>query len=134
MRPGAGRQLFRQRVRLILRQPPVEQLLRRALHLRYRLAADIGADQRLVVDLGERLLFDYLDQRGRRKVAQLRIDRPEYRIGRHHDLVGGESDERTAGHGVMRHEYRGLSLVGADRAGDLQRGKHESARRMQPSE
>jgi hypothetical protein len=99
-----------------------------------RLAADIGADQRLVVDLGDRLLLDHLDQRRRRKIAQLRIDRPEHRIGRHHDLVDGESDERPAGHGVMRHEDGCLGLTAADRAGDLQRGKHETARRMQPSE
>jgi hypothetical protein len=43
----------------------------------------------------------------------------------HYDLVDGQRDQRSAGHGVMRHEDRDLRLVAADRADDLRRREDE---------
>ena len=44
----------------------------------------------------------------------------------HDDFVGGERDQRAAGHGVVGHKHRNLGLVLTDRLGDLQRRQYQT--------
>src|SRR4030088_1865701 len=114
VRPSAGRELFGQRAGLLGGQRPFHELARGLLDLRDRLAADIRANEGLVADAFDRLLLDHLDERSRRRLSELRIDRAEHGMLAHHDLVGGERYQRAAGHRIMGHEYGYLCLVGAE--------------------
>ena len=61
-------------------------------------------------------------------VAELRIDGTEHGVGVHDDLVGGDRDERAAGHGVVGDEDGDLALMTLERERDLLRGEDEAAR------
>jgi hypothetical protein len=60
-----------------------------------------------------------------------RIDRTQHGVLAHHDFIGGECDQRTARHGVVRHKDGDLGLVLSYRFGDLEYGQDEFARRVQ---
>src|SRR6202045_4338745 len=49
----------------------------------------------------------------------------------HDDFVGGERDQRAAGHGVVGHKHRNLGLVLTDRLGDLQRRQYQTPRSVE---
>jgi len=59
------------------------------------------------------------------------VDGTEHRVREHHDLVGGERDQRAAGHRHVRHEHGDARLVTAQRARDLQGRGHLAAGRVQ---
>jgi hypothetical protein len=63
--------------------------------------------------------------------ADLRVDRPQHGELAHHDLVGGQRDQRAARHGIDRHVDRHLGRVRLHRAGDLHGRQHQPARRVQ---
>ena len=71
------------------------------------------------------------DERGRGHVAELRVDRAEHGGVVHDDLVGGESDQRPAGHRVVRDEHGHLPRVRAHGVRDLLGGEDEPAGRVQ---
>ena len=129
--PGARRQLRRYGRRAVLVHLVGQQTFRECLDLRDGLTTDIGHDQGLVVDLGDRFLLDDLDERGSGQLAKLRIDGSQHGVFAHHDLVGSECDQRATGHRVMWHEHCDLALVSLNGAGNLGCRKHKAARRMQ---
>ncbi len=75
--------------------------------------------------------FCAMSARMRISSETLRVDRPEHRVGVHHDLVRGERDQGAAAHRIVRHEHRHLPLSLDQRLGDLLRGEHQPARRVQ---
>jgi hypothetical protein len=108
-----------------------EQFADEGLDLAERFASLIRLDQRLVVDLGDGLLFDDLDERGSRMLSQLRIHRSEHGERGHDNLDGRQGEQRAAAHGVVRHEDRHLRLVRVQRRGDLRGRQDESTWRVQ---
>ncbi|MCX7623114.1 MAG: hypothetical protein N2Z82_05100 [Thermomicrobium sp.] len=102
----------------------------RRVHLPHRLLADIGQDERLVVHLGDRLLAHYPQHRGRWILTDLSIDRSQYRVLIHHDLVRSQRDQRAARHGIVRNEDRHLPAMAHQRRCDLLRGQDETTRRV----
>jgi hypothetical protein len=54
-----------------------------------------------IVDLGNGLLLDDLDQGRSRLLFKLRIDRSEHRVTAHDNFVGCQRHQRAARHGVM---------------------------------
>ena len=60
-------------------------------------------------------------------MPELRIDRAQHRMRRHHDLVGREGDERPTRHRVVRDEDRDLSFAVADGTRDLRRRQDQPA-------
>ena len=135
MRPAALAEHGRQTLRVRRLAPLREELQGRGAHLADRLARHVAHDQRLVVAVGVGLLQGGQDG-GRRPVAvlqaaELRIDGTEHGVAVHDDLVGGQGDQRAAGHGVVRHEDGDPSAMAAQRVGDLVGGEHEPAGRVQ---
>jgi hypothetical protein len=57
---------------------------------------DVGRYERLVVDLGNRLLRNDLEQRGGRVLPHLGVDRPEHGVPRQYNLLGRKRDEGPA--------------------------------------
>jgi SOS-response transcriptional repressor LexA len=107
------------------------QLFDGRVYLADRLARLVGQHERLVIDLGNRLLGDHPQERRRRHSPELRIDGTENRVLAHHDLVGRERDQRPSRHRIMRDEHRDFRGVLMDRPRDLQRGEHQAARRVE---
>jgi hypothetical protein len=56
----------------------------------------IGHYQRSILDFRHRLLLDDADERGRRRISELRIDRTQHGMLTHDDFVGCERDQRAA--------------------------------------
>ena len=52
-------------------------------------------------------------------MADLRIDRTQDRVAVHDDLLGRQSDERAARHGIVRHKHRYLRRMLAQGPGNL---------------
>jgi hypothetical protein len=88
------------------------------------LRPDIGQYQRTILDCCHRLVRGGLDERGRRRVSELRIDQTQDRMLTHDDFVDCERDQRTAGHGIVGHKDR--ALVFTDRFRDLQRRQYKT--------
>jgi hypothetical protein len=107
-----------------------QQLARCILDLHNRFAADIGENERLVIDLVNRLLLDHLNQRGAGILPELRVDRPEHRVWGHDDFISRERNQRSARHGVVRHQHGHFALVAPDRARNLQGREDQSTRRV----
>jgi hypothetical protein len=61
VRQGGLGELLCQAVRLLARQSSLKQLACGALHLNHGFAPDVRHHQRLIVDLGDRLLFHHFD-------------------------------------------------------------------------
>src|SRR5450759_3258514 len=105
------------------RHPVADQIHHGLAHLDYGLAGDVAEDQRLVVAVGVRLLQGGEDRGGgpgaAQRVAELRVDRAQHRVGVHEDLVRGESHQRAARHGVVRHDHRHAPRMSLERVGDL---------------
>ena len=103
----------------------------RLLQLIERHLALVRENQCLVLDLGDWLALDRAQDRRRGHRANLRIDRPEHRVLAHHDLVGGERDQRSARHGVVGHEHRHLARVPRESARDLRGWQSQAAGRVE---
>ncbi len=101
------------------------------LHVPDGLLCHVGHDQRAVVDPIDGLLGDRPHDRGRRHVAQLRVDRAEHRRWIHEDLVRREGEKRPARHRVVRDDHRDFPGVVSERVGDLLRREDEPAGRVQ---
>jgi len=101
------------------------------LHVAQRLLGDVGHDEGAVVEPLDGLLGGDADERRRRHVSELRVDGPENGGLVHEDLVGRESDESPARHGVVGDEDGHLPGMGADGIGDLLGSEHEPARGVQ---
>ena len=102
-----------------------EELPYRRPHLPDRLLRGVGQDQRAVVDPLDGLLPHDLQHRRGGELPQLGVHRPQHRVFAHHDLVGGQSDQSPAGHGVVGDERGHLSRMALDRPGDLQGRQHQ---------
>src|SRR4051812_37697672 len=126
MSPAAFGKCRRDLQRLFFRHLLHQHLGDESRDLDARLVRHVGEHQKLVADVLWTLDLDHLDDRGRGHVAELRIDRAEHRVRVHHDLVGGERDQRTAAHRIVRHEYRHLALALDQRLGDLLGGEHQT--------
>jgi hypothetical protein len=57
----------------------------------------------------------------------LGIDRPKHGMVAHYNFISRERDQRTARHGVVRHEGRYFSFSAVYGAGNLCRGQYETA-------
>jgi hypothetical protein len=69
----------------------------------------------------------HFDERARRVLPQLRIDRPESGMTVELDLVRGQRDQSASTHRVMRDHCDNAAIVVAQCPGDLARRQHESA-------
>jgi hypothetical protein len=115
----------------LLGHPLGEEHADRPLDLPNRLLGHVRLDDRGVVDPRDRLALDHLQDRDRRRLAELRVERTQHGVLGHDDLVGGERDERSAAHRVVRHEHRHLGAVTLQGMGDLVRGQDQPTRRVE---
>jgi len=129
VRPDAGREQVRDVACAVGLEPPREQAANEILDLEDRLARDVRHDQRVVVALPREL--ERREDRRRRVLAELRIDGPERGVRVHHDLVGGERDQRAAAHRVVRNHSGDLAGVVGECARDLGRGEDQAAGRVE---
>ena len=131
MRVVASGKLFRDRLRALSIRPAGEEVHHHLLHVTEGLLGDVGHEQRTVVQPLDRLLGGDADESRRRDVADLRVDGPEHRGLVHDDPVRRQGDERAAGHRIVGNEHGDLARMRAHRVGDLLRGEHETAGRVE---
>ncbi len=96
MRPRTGGQFFCEHTGLFSGQTTGQELAGGLLDLRDGLAANIGQYQCVIVDFRHGLFLDDLDERGRRRFSELRIDRTQRGMLAHDDFIGRERDQRAA--------------------------------------
>src|SRR5216684_266594 len=108
VRPGPRREELGELARLLRRLAAGEQLAGALPQLEERLLGHVREDQRLVVHVGDRLPRHRFHHRGRGVLSQLRVDGTQDGVGRHHDLVGRQADQRPAGHRVVRPDVAGI--------------------------
>jgi hypothetical protein len=119
------------RIRLGAVEMAFEELGDRLLQLPDRHLRLVGQNQGLVIDV-LRLLACHRAQDGGGGVGtHHRVHRSEHGVVTHDDLVGGQRQQGTAGHGVVRDEGSDLGGVARQRPRDLQRGQRQTTGRVQ---
>ncbi len=131
VRPMAPGQFRCKLLRRRLIQARRQQLDGSSLDLSQRLLAHVGQHQGQVEDVLDRLGIAGAHDARCRQAGDLRVDRPQHRELAEHDLVGGERDERAAGHGVDGNVDRHLARMRLDGTRDLHRRQHQAAGCMQ---
>src|SRR5487761_31200 len=113
-------QLFRpHRVHMLL-----QQACDGRLDLAQRFATYVRHQQRLIVMLSWQR--GHVDERARRVLAELRVDRSKRRVTVELDLVRGQRDQRAAAHRVVRNNGNDLAVVVAQGPGDLAGRQYEA--------
>src|SRR6266403_3347564 len=69
--------------------------------------------------------------RSRRVLTELWVDWSQDSMLAHNDLIGGERDQCTARHGIVRHEHSDLAFMFEYRARDLGRCQDQASRSVQ---
>jgi hypothetical protein len=122
---------LRERVCLLVAQALDDEIAHHLLHVSHRFLGDVREDQGAVVQALDRFLPDHADERGRRQVAELWVDRAKHGGGVHQDLVRGKCKQGPARNRVMRYEHRHLRGVALERVGNLLRRQDEPAGSVQ---
>src|SRR3990172_4179136 len=64
-------------------------------------------------------------------LPELRVERSQHRVRRHHDLIGRKREHRATRHRIVRYEYRHLRRMREQGVGNLLGSQYQTARRMQ---